>query len=364
MVGGVSDHSRVLAQMAAARGHDVHVWAPEGAGPMPGVQVHDTLGSFTAADLSRVDAVLNRQSSPRRVVLQWVPHGYGRRGVNVPFSRWIARRAASGDDIDVIVHEPFVDFVGRSWAQPARALIQRYMARLVLRSARRVWLSIPGWASRLDARWLGLRSEPRVLPVPGTIAVDADAAAISRLRTDLPGAGATPVIGYFGAGGAYVERTLALAVEMLCRRSSGVALVCFGRGSDDVAARLVRELPSCTNAVSGTGALSARDLSRHLQACDVLLQPYEDGVSGRRTTTISALEHGVPVATTTGALSEPFWRGYEAVETVPADAPASLANAVLTLLEPDRNRRARVNARELYRERFDPAVAFQPLFTD
>ncbi len=362
MIGGVSEHSRVLAGMAAARGHEVHVWAPTGAAPMPGMEVHDSLGLFTRGDLARADTLLNQQPSPRRLVLQWVPHGYGRRGVNVPFSRWIASRAAAGDQIDVIVHEPFVDYVGHSWAQPARAVMQRYMARNVLRPARRVWITIPGWERRLDAWWLGLAAPPQVLPVPGTIPVDGDRAEVHRIRTARLGGAAERIVGYFGAGGPYAERGLALTVHSLLGRRGDIAFVCIGRGSEEVAARLTRELPDRHGAVTGTGVLPAAELSRHLQACDVLLQPYVDGVSGRRTTTISALEHGVPVATTFGSLSEPFWRDCEAAETVPADAPGSLADAVHGLLEPGRNRRARESARRLYKERFDPAITFEPLF--
>jgi hypothetical protein len=96
----------------------------------------------------------------------------------------------------------------------------------------------------------------------------------------------------------------------------------------------------------------------------VLLQPYVDGVSGRRTTTVSALEHAVPVATTFGRLSEPFWRDTAAVETVAADAPDRLAAAVLRLLEPARNAEGRSAAVALYAARFDPRVVLDPLFAD
>jgi glycosyltransferase involved in cell wall biosynthesis len=362
-IGGVSDHSRVLADTAAARGLDVHVWAPSGAGADPGVEVHDSLGSFSAADLDRTDCLLDRFAHPRRIVLQWVPHGYGRRGLNVRFSRWISHRAGRGDELDVIVHEPFVDFTGRSWMQPARAVVQRYMARNVLRAARRVWLSIPGWENRLDARWLGLTARPLVLPVPGTVRVNADATAVARLRTRLLDRGGRHLVGYFGAGGPYAEHALAVTLKAL-RSRTDMSFVCFGRGSEEVAARVSRLIAGPAGTLPATGALTPAELSQHLQACDVLLQPYEDGVSGRRTTTISALEHGLPVATTFGRLSESFWRGTQAIATVPADTPGSLADAVVGLLEPDRHHRARASARALYQERFDPAVALRPLFAD
>jgi glycosyltransferase involved in cell wall biosynthesis len=364
LIGGVSEHSRVLAQTAAARGLDVHVWSPAGGAPIEGVHVHDALGSFADADLARADQLLDQHVRPRRLIVQWVPHGYGRRGMNVAFSRWIASRAARGDELEVIVHEPFVNFAGRSWAQPIRAVVQRYMARQVLRAASRVWLSIPGWQSRLDSPWVRLPIAPRVLPVPATIPVDTDTEMIGELRAKLGGADLVRVVGYFGAGGPYAERALASIAAQLQNPESGLVLLCLGRGSDTLAARVQREVPQPNGRLIGTGTLPHALLSDYLQVCDVLVQPYEDGVSGRRTTTISALEHGLPVATTVGALSEPYWRESDAVETVPADRPASLAAAAHRLLDPERNARARIAARRLYKERFDPAVAFAPLFAD
>ena len=252
---------------------------------------------------------------PRDLLVQWVPHGFGYRGMNVHFARWVARRAAKGDRVDVMVHEPFVDYFGGSWIQPARALVQRHMTRTVLRAARRVWMSIPGWEARLlpmvrDASVL------RVLPVPGTIPVDRSMAAVAEVRRRALGS-ASRLVGYFGAGGPYAEAALQAAVRDLTARRRDIAFLCIGRGSEEVAARL--NAPQ----VMATGAIDLTSLSHHLSACDVLLQPYVDGVSGRRTTTISALEHGIPVATTFGALSEPFWKDTEAVAVVPSESAAS-----------------------------------------
>ena len=113
-----------------------------------------------------------------------------------------------------------------------------------------------------------------------------------------------------------------------------------------------------------TGAIDLTSLSHHLSACDVLLQPYVDGVSGRRTTTISALEHGIPVATTFGALSEPFWKDTRAVAVVPSEAPHLLAGATEELLSEDRHAEAQSAAAALYLARFEPGVALAPLFEE
>lgn len=354
LMGGVSEHSRVLADAAVQRGHEVHVWTRTGALPLPSVQVHTTLGEFGPPDLARTDVELERFPGPREILVQWVPHGFGYRGMNVHFPRWIASRAAKGDRVDVMVHEPFVDYFGGSLTQPARAIVQRYMTRTVLRPARRVWMSIPGWEARL-APMLADASSLRVLPVPGTIPVDRSPASVAGIRARLLGP-AKWLVGYFGTGGPYAESALQLAVRDLSARRTDIAFVCIGRGSEDVAARV----GSC----SSTGALGLTELSHHLSACDLLIQPYVDGVSGRRTTTISALEHGVPVVTTFGALSEPYWQEADGVAVVPASSPEKLANAIDRLLSAERNASARTGAAAMYQARFAPDVALAPLFED
>ena len=362
LVGGVADHSRVIAQRAAALGWRVHVHGPAGIGALSGVIVHDTLGTFSPADLARAGRLIEASAEPRRVVVQWVPHGYGRRGMNVSVSRWIGRLARAGIEVDVIVHEPFVDVSLRTAAQPLRAAVQRLMTRTVIRGARRVLLSIPAWESRLDGRWMRPRGgRTAVLPVTGTVPLTVAPAEVLRTRRRLLGT-ARVLIGYFGAGGVYAEQAMTAALGHL-PRGTRPALVCIGRGSERAADALRRSGVDLRH-LHATGQIEPRALSVHLQACDLLLQPYEDGVSGRRTTTISALEHGVPVATTIGRLSEPFWHPCVAIAPAPAHSPALLAQAVTALLEPVRAAAARRHARRLYAERFAPEAALAPLFDE
>ncbi len=357
-MGGVSEHSRVVAEAAVAAGFDVQVWTSAAGDPAPRVEVHPTLRGFTRAAFARTEASLNAWPSPRRLIVQWVPHGYSRKGLNVAFAHWIGRRARAGDTIDVIVHEPFVDFFGGSWRQPFAALIQRYMTWTIMRAAARVWLTIPGWERRM--RFYGgekLRGA-RTLPVPGTIPPVRDRTAVATVRHRLL-KGRSRLVGYFGEGGRYAFDAIRTTATELAQRDT--ALVCIGRGSDAMSEELQAAVDRMPTAVTGTGPLDRDQVSLHLQACDALVQPYPDGVSGRRTTTVSALQHGVPVATTIGWLSEEFWKHTDAVEGVPAHEPTALASAVLRLLEPGRNQAARCGALALYRERFDPARTMSAL---
>jgi hypothetical protein len=181
VMGGVSEHSRILAQAAVAEGYAVQVWTTTKGIASPNVFVRPTLGDFSPASLRQADAALDEWPTPRRLIVQWVPHGYGRKGLNIAFSRWIRRRARAGDRIDLIVHEPYMPYIGGSWLQPPAAAVQRFMTRTVVRCADRVWLTIPGWEPRINGARKG-RTPPQMLPVPGTIPRVDNAPAVAALR--------------------------------------------------------------------------------------------------------------------------------------------------------------------------------------
>ena len=104
------------------------------------------------------------------------------------------------------------------------------------------------------------------------------------------------------------------------------------------------------------GQISATDprLSLHLSACDVLLQPYPDGVTTRRTTIMAALAHGLATVTTTGELTEPLWSKSGAVALAPAHDSDAFVEAALEIMH-SREKRAALgqNGREFYRTKFD-----------
>jgi len=110
--------------------------------------------------------------------------------------------------------------------------------------------------------------------------------------------------------------------------------------------------PSLAARVAAPGRLPREALSIHLQACDVAVQPYPDGVSARRTTAMAALANGVPMVSSGGAFTEPQWQA-AGIALAPAPDPAALAAAALDLLDdaPRRRRLAGAGA-ALYEREF------------
>ena len=117
---------------------------------------------------------------------------------------------------------------------------------------------------------------------------------------------------------------------------------------------LLRARADLAGRVHASGTLTPESLSCRLAACDLLLQPYPDGVSARRTSSMAGLAHGLPVVTTSGALTEGLWKESNAVALAPVGDDEALLDEVRKLLaSPEERSRLSAAALKLYRERFD-----------
>jgi glycosyltransferase involved in cell wall biosynthesis len=364
--GGVSDYTRAVARGLAAGGGDVHVWCPAADVAPPadaGVAVHAVAGSWSKADLRRLDALLDAEPGPRHLVVQWVPHAYGHRSVNVRFCAWVQSRGRRGDRVDLMVHEAFHAFGEGSWRQDAAAAVHRVMVTLLLNVTTRAWVAIPAWADRLRRYAWGREVTFCWLPVPSNVPVDRNASAVSSRRAGLAGFGT--VVGHFGTYNRDSRRDLTAILPLVLDADPTVGVLLVGRDSDVFRAEFLAAHGQFNARVQATGALENMQVSHALQACDVLVQPYPDGASTRRSTLMAALEHGVPVVTTVGRLSDRTWATTDAVVAVRPDDVAGFASAVGQLLrDADRRRCLADRARRLYAERFDITHTVAALLAD
>jgi glycosyltransferase involved in cell wall biosynthesis len=132
------------------------------------------------------------------------------------------------------------------------------------------------------------------------------------------------------------------------------SLLLIGAGSDAFRAALIEKHPTWTTRVHATGFLSPADLTRHLDACDLFLQPYPDGISSRRTSAMACLSRGCAVVTTSGHLTEPLWEHSGAVLLADVADSAAFAEAATQLLRSPADRQElSARARSLYDQRFD-----------
>ena len=349
--GGVADYTHQVATELSRAGETVHVWGPSGSAAQPGsaIAVHPELGRFRPADLRRASRLLDEYPSPRRLVVQWVPHGYGQRAMNLRFCLWLWRRSVAGDSIELIVHEPFVTFSG-GIRQCMVAAVQRAMTLILMSAARRVWVTTRAWTPLLEPYLSGRGITVQWLPVPSSLQ-SPDAVAVDEVRARYaPGKGG--LIGHFGTHGPLVTSLLDDAIVLVAEAHPSARFLLIGSGSETFRSALVARDGSLAGRVSATGTLNAADLSAHIAACDVLLQPYPDGVTSRRTTAMAGLFARVPVVTTQGRLTERFWQEETPVKLAAVGDVRAIVQHVLQLLADPAERRRQADAGRAFYDRW------------
>jgi len=420
--GGVSDHSFQVAQGLASAGISVHVWTSETGEPrnggarfregeapaepttrqthqevrppgimqadldLEGVFVHRLNDPWSAAGLAEIDRSLDGFPARNRLLVQYTPNAWGRKGLNFGFVRWLNSRVRRGDDVRPIVHEPW--FRTEPWDRPWRYVLpplQRRMARELFSSSRlevrgreregdapaeppsefgsagaspsrihstvserkitTVYVTIPHWERLLRPY---ARSACFVnLPVPSNVPFVDDPEAVAEIRRRVTG-DSSLVIGTFGT---YREEIAPRLLEILPRvlnRADRVGLL-IGRNGQAFA----KTLPARASRVVATGGLPPREVSLHLQACDVLIQPYRDGVTARRGTLMAGLCQGKAIVTTSGKMSEPIWQVSGCVALAEdGDTPVFVSRVEELLANPGLRRSLGEVARGIYVREF------------
>ncbi|HEY2525384.1 MAG TPA: glycosyltransferase [Candidatus Binataceae bacterium] len=355
--GGVADYARLVALGLAAQGDRVHVWAPaiaEADAAEPGVEVHRLSGLFGARALGALGREL-AAAGPGEILLQYVPQAFGMKGMNLPLCLWLFARRRAG--ITIMFHEVAVAL---RRGQPMRhniiGAVHLAMAFVLTRAARRCLVSTAAWEPRLRAL-APADAAISWLPVPSNVPAIDDPGAALAVRKMLSCEGGI-VLGHFGtARETWIADQLGAVIPQLLRERPEAAFVLIGRDSRALRDRLLEGTPEVLHArVRATGRLAPTDVSHHLRACDLMLQPYPDGVSTRRTSLMAALVHRRPIITTAGAVTEPLWKQSGAVALVPAGDLGAMRAALMRLID-DGAERARLGAAAgaLYAARFDIA---------
>lgn len=313
-LGGVGDYTAQLAAALTSAGDTVTVWTP-------GSTLPDPFGRESEAVL---DAAI--QDRPGIVLLQYVPNALGARGMNLRFCYWLRDRARAGTDVRVMFHEPYFYFTAmRPWRN-VLAAVQRVMAGVLLDASKTAYVSTETWRRYLTPRRGGVLE---VLPIPSN--VPSAVTSPERIRSRIAPHGES-IVGHFGTYGQHIEAELVRVLPFISDRAPGARFAFIGAGSREFLSRLGRTDTVIAATSWASGRLAAEDVSSALRACDVLIQPYPDGITTRRTSAMAGLQNAVPVVTTRGALTEPIWTGSRAVALAPEDDAAAFADTVAALL--------------------------------
>jgi glycosyltransferase involved in cell wall biosynthesis len=323
--GGVSDYTEQLAYGLASKGEDVEIWTPSTDLSRQDGRVRvNAIPDFKWTGLRQLSFGLAQIRGPKRLLVQYVPPAFGLRGMNVPFCYWLANRI--DDEVWVQFHEVAYGF---EWRQPVQhnflALIQWWMAQVLAGRSQRIFISIPGWRRQLGRH----ADRAEVLPIPSNLPDDVPENESRAIRTGL---GTAPLVGHFGTYGRLVTDILEPEILQILRSIPDARFMLLGRGSLDFAKRFAAKYPDVASRIVTPSVLAATEIAAHIAACDLLLQPYPDGITGRRTTAMAAIALGKSVVTTSGRLTEEEWHRTGAVVLTPVGRMGEPARAVVRLL--------------------------------
>jgi glycosyltransferase involved in cell wall biosynthesis len=333
MKGGLADHSWYLAKnlskgnpVAVLSSRDVYTDAP--------FPIRATIHDWE--DPGELALELGALPSDAILMWQYVPHMYGRGGVNRKLAELWRYMRQEGRKQVMIAHEIAAPW-GRWPNQWWYAWNHRKQWRAILELADLVPISTEAWTLDWQRRAPGAARKMLTLPSPTSIervTVDAGHRAEWRAQQGLP-ADAKVLLWWGTVSGAKQLMWVVDAWETACARLGPVVL-CIVGGNPAVS------LPGSMRPWSRIlGYLKSSEVSRCLHAADVVALPFVDGVSERRTTLMAALDHGVAVAGTWGHNTGPTLKKGGFVSLSPAAEGEAFIENVVNLLRDD-GERARV----------------------
>jgi hypothetical protein len=274
---------------------------------------------------------------------------YGWRSMNVPFAVWLSQLRLA--PIWLMFHEVAFPW---GWSRPLRhsflGAVHRLMAWLIVRRAERIFVSTPSWEPTL-LPMLPRGSRIEWLPIPSNLPLTADPDGAAAVRSDAAPGGEI-LLGHFGTYGASIAPLLAELLPPLLA-VPGRRMLLLGRNSQDFAGTIRREYPDLRTGIVVQGEQPPTAAANCLAACDLLVQPFPDGVSSRRTSLMAGLALGVPIATNRGHLTEPVWERSRAVLLVRDATPvAYLPEVEATLASPIERQRLGRAGKALYNQWF------------
>lgn len=277
---------------------------------------------------------------PDAVVLEYNPFSYGRWGFSprLPVQFGNLALLPSRPIRALMCHERFF-MPMRGVKHTAMSLWQRAQLRALRQMSDVVFASIQPWVDDFARSWP--HRPTACLPVTSTVPDRRSVRAATRAGMELDDNaillclfGKSHTSRLVGHGVAAINATHEVVGSRLRLLVVGAdASAPPGLHSDIT----VFELPSAP----------AAEVSAALAASDVLVAPFADGVSTRRTTVMAALQHALPVVSTAGASTDSALSG--AMRLVPVRDTEGFSRAVVGLAEdvPERLRLGQ-EGRELY----------------
>ena len=334
--GGVTDHTSRLVRHWSEAGHAVLVAST------PDDPPEDLVEEWAANGVAAA-------------LIQYVPFLYGRRGLSRYPERIAAASRKTGIRVAVFVHEPWVPLTRPQWL--VLGPLQRLQLHRLIRRVDGAATAVPAWQSLVSPRpeliYVGSTSPPAPLPHGRGESTSPLAPLPTSPLSPLPKGSGEPadqllapvVFSPFAAG---------LNWEWIVRavRAIGAPDGLVILGATEAQARRHPIGRWMEPGWDWRGRLSSAEIVPLLARARLVLAPFVDGVTGRRTSVCAALSTGARTLTSTGHLFDPFFRDGLDVATTETEF-AERATALWTAADSPAERTRRL---EWYGRFLDPRV--------
>jgi glycosyltransferase involved in cell wall biosynthesis len=352
-LGGVSDYTYQLSKELAKQGDPVHIWSPS---PHSEViqgeteHIHALPHGFGWSWLRELNRQIQSFPGPRNILIQYVPHMYGWKSMNLAFCAWICLQRRH--NVSVMFHEvAFPMERGQRFRFRLLAIVHRIMAWAILRSVRHSFTSTEQYLDLLQN--LGSSKSPiSLLRICSNIPSESYQWDSSHRQEDDPRAPFT--IGIFSNFSSELRDVLTPVIGCALENPK-IAVALLGPG-ETFRESLIKKYPHAANRIRTTGRLHVSEVAERMRGCNALLQIYPDGASAARGTLIGALASGIPVITTAGPKTDKLL--LESNTMLFSDlSPQSIRKNIEMLRQnPAMARDLGIRAQRLYQESFQPSV--------
>jgi len=322
---GVGDHTAHLSEQLAKKLEVTVLTAYGKLNTLPNVKVEQVFSNDQPRSIFSVIGAI-AADKPNWVIVQYDAFSYGARyGFNpyLPLALNLLKRRYPQIRIGLIVHESFVPI--RNWKSAVLSTWLNAQLWSLSHIADTVFMAIEPWVSIIK-NWFPNKTVQH-LPVSSNMPLVPTCR--DDVRASLGISFNTTVLGLFGR----IQRTRSLEhiIKAVNRtREAGFDVVVLYIGLDpDGARNYLGNVPLIAD-----GPLTPNEISQRFAAMDVYLMPIDEGISTRRTSLMSGLQHGVPTVGTFGQATDAILMQENGKAFVLADvnAPNDFADAVLDLV--------------------------------
>lgn len=295
VVCGVGDHTAQLAT-ALSRTHEVKVLTAYGEAKDLGcVKVEQAFRYDRPRSIfSLIEPII--RDKPDWLIVQYDPFSYGARyGFNpyLPLAMNLLKRRSPQIKLGLVVHESFMPV--HNWKSAALSLELKAQLWSLARATDAIFTATEPWVGRL-AKWFP-RKTIKHLPVGSNMPCVNVSRDEARARLGIKDE--TIVLGLFGR--LQKTRSISHISQTIERtRAAGHDVLVLYMGHDSEAAR--RHLGDVP--MRADGVLTPEEISKRFAAMDVYLMPIDEGISTRRTSLMTGLQHGIATVATSGQATD------------------------------------------------------------